>query len=160
MSYPSSTTSNVLLNFINGGDENSITQVAIVNSTNQTLTGSAPNAIVFGTTPIAPTGSSLSVGTNSINVLNSGIYNISFNVQVTPSVVGSHLVSILNGATVLDTIANTIPTINVPYTFAINKLYNLAAGSVISMTATQPSGAAVINGASGQRASLCIASQQ
>lgn len=130
--------------------------VAITNSTNQTLSGATPVPVVFGTTAVASSGASLSVSGNTIVVNDAGRYNVVFDCQLTPSAAGVHAVTLLNGATVLHTQTITVATVSVPYTFSVDQLFSLAAGSVLSLTATQASGATVISGSATTRASLIV----
>lgn len=158
MSQTTSLNASQLTNYINSADSISA-QAAITNSTNQTLSGATATTVVLGTTSIAPSGPGLTIGANAINVLNAGVYNVSFNLQLTPTAAGSHSVSLLNGTTILDTLSITVATLSVPYNYSLSKLYTLTANSVLTLTATQPSGAAVISGTSPTRAQLNVAAQ-
>jgi hypothetical protein len=158
MSYLSSTSSSILNNFTSSQDY-SVAQAAIANSTNQTLSGATAVAVVFGTSAVPTTGSSLSIAGNTIVVNTAGTYKVGFTLQLTPTATGIHTVSLLNGATILDSVTFTIPTANVTYQYALDKLYNLSAGSILSLTALQPSGSAVISGTSPTKAMLHVESQ-
>lgn len=129
---------------------------SITNSTNQTLSGSSNNAVALGTVAIPSSGTSLTVGTNSITVNDAGTYNVTFNCTMTPTVAGIHVISLYNGATILAQLNQELATVNTPYLFEYNQFVSLAANSVITVQALQPSGAAVISGIAPQKAFLSI----
>lgn len=122
----------------NRGAEQRTSLAAVRNNTNQVLSGTVANDVTFGTNVIAATGPSVTIVGNTFRVNDTGVYRVSCNLTLIPANTGVHRVQAMNGATVLADYTFNVVTTSQPQPMIINALVSIAANTLVSIQATQP----------------------
>lgn len=129
--------------------------VALNNNASQTLTGTAPVQILYQQNVVS--GKSLTTGTNSIVANDAGLYSLNFLVNLQPVATGVHVVSLLVNGAIVTSIPRDITNIAPIAPFNLQNTLQLAAGSIITVTAQQPTaGAAAVLGVAPNQSRVTI----
>jgi len=153
MANPTFLTSDLTSKIIKNTNKTEIAQ--ITNSVSQSLTTTAATAIVFGTISIPSNSPTLLVSTNSISALGEGLFKITYNVNITSTVVGNYTIVVMAGAVpIFQRIlaAAGAGTQN----FCDSLIVKNIASQIYTITATQPAGTSTILAGTPNVASLTI----